>query len=85
MLPYGEVVCPPNPEAEIEIPSNISEMVNLAEILSAGIPFLRVDLYNLNGRIYFGELTFYPASGLSRWTDEKWDKEIGEMLDLNII
>lgn len=83
LLPYGEVVCPPDPDANVEIPSNISKMVELAEILSAGIPFLRVDLYNLNGHIYFGELTFFPASGLSKWTDDKWDKEMGDLLVLN--
>ena len=84
LLPYGEVICPPNPEVKVDIPININEMVELAEKLSVGIPFLRVDLYNLNGHIYFGELTFYPASGLSRWTDDRWDKEIGEMLELSI-
>lgn len=84
LLPYGEVVCPPGSDAKVDIPSNISEMVEIAEKLSAGIPFLRVDLYNLNGRIYFGELTFFPASGLSKWTDDKWDYEIGEMLKINI-
>lgn len=84
LLPYGEVVCPPDPEAIVEIPANISKMVELAEKLSAGIPFLRVDLYNLNDQIYFGELTFFPASGLSKWTDDKWDQEIGEMIDINV-
>lgn len=59
-------------------------MVELAEILSAGIHFLRVDFYNLNGYIYFGELTFFPASGLSKWTEDKWDIEIGEMLELQL-
>lgn len=84
LLPYGEIVCPPDFDVKINIPSNISEMVELAEKLSADIPFLRVDLYNVNGKIYFGELTFYPASGLSRWTDDKWDREIGDMLELEL-
>lgn len=83
LLPYGEVVCPPNPDAKIELPSNLSEMVELAEKLSVDIPFLRVDLYNLHGHIYFGELTFFPASGLSKWTNDKWDSEIGEMLSIH--
>lgn len=82
MLPYGEVACPPDPAASISFPSNLTEMIILAEKLSANIPFLRVDLYNVNGKIYFGELTFYPAGGLSKWTDQKWDEEIGEMLRL---
>lgn len=83
LLPYGEVVCKPDPNAEIEIPQNIGKMIQLAEKLSEGIPFVRVDLYNVNGTIRFGELTFYPASGLSKWTDKKWDEEIGDMLSLD--
>lgn len=82
LLPYGEMVCQPDPTADIQMPENLDKMIELAEKLSAGIPFLRVDLYNVNGRIYFGELTFYPAGGLSRWTDDRWDHEIGEMLNL---
>lgn len=82
LLPYGEAVCPPKIETSVYIPYNIHEMMHIAELLSKGMPFLRVDLYNINGHIYFGELTFYPASGLARWTDRKWDEEIGSMLDL---
>lgn len=82
LMPFGEVVCPPKPEAAVYIPNNIQEMINVAEQLSKGIPFLRVDLYNINGHIYFGELTFYPASGLAKWTDCKWDEEIGSMLKI---
>lgn len=84
LLPYGEIVCPPDPEANVQIPSNLNEMIVLAEKLSEGIPFLRVDLYNVKGRIYFGELTFYPAGGLSRWTDDRWDREIGELLKIEL-
>lgn len=83
LLPYGEVVCPPDPAARVHIPSNLRDMIIIAEKLSKGIPFLRVDLYNVLGIIYFGEITFYPASGLSRWTSTKWDYEIGEMLNIN--
>ena len=45
-------------------------------------PFLRVDFYNVNGKIFFGELTFYPASGMLLWTTEETDKEIGIYLNL---
>lgn len=45
------------------LPENIGEMVKVAEKLSEGFPFVRVDLYNIGGKIYFGEMTFYPASG----------------------
>ena len=44
-------------------PLNVDRMFEIARMLSKGIPFVRVDLYNVNGKIYFGELTFFPASG----------------------
>lgn len=44
-------------------PLNIDRMFEIARMLSKGIPFVRVDLYNVKGKIYFGELTFFPASG----------------------
>lgn len=44
-------------------PDNFEKMVEIAEILSANIPYMRVDLYNLGGKIYFGEMTFFPQSG----------------------
>ena len=67
LLMYGETICPFNPDAEIHIPDNIREMILLAEKLSEGFPFVRVDLYNVDGRIYFGEFTFFPAGGMSQW------------------
>ena len=55
-------------------------MIALAKRLSKNEPFLRVDFYNVNGKIFFGELTFYPASGLGKWTTEEADMKIGEYL-----
>lgn len=85
LLPFGETICPPDPKREIKLPENINEMVRLAEILSKDIPFLRVDFYNINGKIYFGELTFFPYSGFGTFTDEKWDYKLGELIDLNLV
>mgnify|MGYP002858811895 CR=1 FL=1 len=82
LLPFGEAWYPPNPESEIKKPDNFDEMISIAERLSAEIPLLRVDLYNVNGNIYFGELTFYPASGLENYKPKEWDKWIGDMLEL---
>ena len=67
LLPYGESAYPYNPDAEIHIPENIKEMISLAEKLAKDIPFVRIDFYNVDGRIYFGEVTFFPAGGMSRW------------------
>lgn len=82
LLPFGEADLPPVPDKKLEIPHNIQEMIVLAEKLSAGIPFLRVDLYNIDGKIYFGELTFFPASGFGRISPEQYDRIIGKSLEL---
>ena len=47
----------------ISQPKNLDKMFEIAGILSQGIPYLRVDLYNIDGKIYFGEMTFFPQSG----------------------
>ena len=69
-------------EKEIKKPSNWDEMVKLAETLGKKFPFVRVDLYNINGKIYFGEMTFTPAKGTLRFDDDKADFEIGEWLKI---
>lgn len=69
-------------ETVIKKPKNFEKMVEFAEKLSAGIPFVRVDFYNIDGKIYFGELTFFPANGMGRFEPKEWDKRIGEMLQL---
>ena len=80
LIPYGEVVCPPDFTQKPPIPANINEMIKVAEKLSANYPFMRVDLYNVCGKIYFGEMTFYPASGFGPFTDKKFDYILGYML-----
>lgn len=82
LLAFGETGLEPDPKANIQQPNNIEEMIILAEKLSEGEPFLRVDFYNVNGKIYFGELTFYPASGMIPWTTNEADAEIGNYLSL---
>lgn len=66
----------------ISQPVNFSEMVSFAQKLSKGIPFVRVDFYNLAGKIYFGELTFFPASGLGKFEPKEWDVTLGNYLSL---
>lgn len=82
LLEFGEQGLDPDPNYPIELPKNLKEMISLAEKLSMNEPFLRVDLFNVNGKIFFGELTFYPASGMLPWTPEEADKEIGIYLKL---
>ena len=83
LLPFGECLCPPDYNKHLEQPSNIEEMFELAGKLSKGYPFLRVDLYNINSAIFFGELTFFPASGIGKFTSEEWDNTLGSWLDLS--
>ena len=63
-------------------PENYDKMIDISERLSKGIPHVRVDLYNINGRIYFGELTFFHWSGLVPFVPEKWDYIFGSWLKL---
>lgn len=84
LLQFGEIVCPPDYSHQEIIPSNLAEMISLAEKLSVDTPFLRVDFYNCQNNILFGELTFYPASGFGRFTSDSWDKKLGDMLILPV-
>jgi hypothetical protein len=82
LLTLGKKLCPPDPNQKLEKPQHLDEMIKIAEHLSEGIPFLRVDLYNINGQIYFGELTFYPASGFSPFVTDEWDNTLGDWITL---
>ena len=63
-------------------PDHFDEMIQIAEKLSEGFPFLRVDLYEINGKVYFSELTFVPASGWMVLKPEEWDLTMGSWLTL---
>ena len=63
-------------------PKNYDLMLSLARKLSQGIPHVRVDFYNINGRIYFGEMTFFHWSGFIPFEPEEWDYKLGEWLQL---
>ena len=63
-------------------PVNFSKMLLFAEKLSNGIPFLRVDFYEVEQKLYFGELTFFPCSGFMPFKPEEADQRTGEMLKL---
>lgn len=67
----------------ISKPQNYEKMIEIAEKLADGIKFVRVDLYNINGDIYFGEMTFFPGSGMEKFRPDEWDYIMGEWLDLS--
>lgn len=82
LLPFGESLLMPNPDYAHKFPDNIDDMIAMAEKLSTGIPFARVDMYNVKNRIYFGEITFHPGSGFVPFSPDIWDYKLGEWLSL---
>lgn len=62
-------------------PQNFDKMLDIARKLSKDFPFVRVDLYNVEGKIYFGELTFYPWTGYVQFTPDSFDFELGGLMD----
>jgi hypothetical protein len=73
----------PNSLKAIPKPAALHEMIGLAAKLSSRFPFVRVDFYYVDGRIYFGELTFTPASGIISYRPRSFDREVGRMMDLS--
>lgn len=74
----------PNFEEHIEKPDNFDEMVKIAQVLSKGIKHVRVDLYNVFGHIYFGEMTFHHWGGFSHIEPTKWNRIMGDWIQLSI-
>lgn len=73
-----------NSNTTILKPKNFYKMVQFAEKLSRDIPFVRVDFYETNGRLYFGELTFYPGAGFEEFNPESYDYLLGSWIRLPI-
>ena len=67
--------CPPQPK-------NYLKMREFSRKLSEGYPFARVDMYEINGKLYFSELTFFPSSGFTPFVPDEWDGIIGDWLVL---
>lgn len=63
-------------------PDNYEKMISLAEKLSKDIPHVRVDFYNINGNIYFGEMTLYHWGGMMPFEPEEWDYTFGSWIKL---
>ena len=82
-LPVHDVGCP-GAERLPAKPDNFEEMIFIAKKLSKGMTHVRVDLYNINCKIFFGELTFFDGSGLSVYDPREWDFKFGQFLKLPI-
>lgn len=72
----------PNSSKKIDKPLQFDKMLEISEILSKNMPHVRVDFYEVNGKLYFGELTFYHFSGFMPFTPCKWDDIFGSWIEL---
>lgn len=75
----------PSLEEDCEKPACYEELVTVAEKMSAEIPFVRVDCYIINNKVYVGEMTFFPWGGFMKFKDEKWNRRLGELERLPLI
>lgn len=69
-----------NSGTDIKCPQSFSQMKDICRTLSRDKKFLRVDLYEIDGKVYFGELTFFPASGMGEFSPREWNFKLGQQL-----
>jgi hypothetical protein len=69
-------------DKNINKPKNLDEMIKLSEKLASNFDYVRVDLYSLEDKTYFGELTFTPASGFDKFFPREWDRKFGDKLKI---
>ena len=82
LLPLKDSYHPNNGYEVLHKPKNFDKMKELARILAKGIPHVRIDFYEANGKVLFGEMTFFDNSGFLPFKPEKYDKIWGECLKL---
>ena len=71
-----------NFKGEVKLPNHFEEMKELAAKISKDIPHVRTDFYEINGNVYFGELTFFDSSGFAKFHPEEWDERLGKLIVL---
>jgi len=81
LLPFGKSQ-PHNPNLHVERPHGFDKMIEYATILSQPFPYVRADFYESNDKVYFGELTFFPCSGMPDFIPLDYDQIVGKMLKL---
>ena len=69
---------------EVPKPDNLEELLTVSEKLANDFIFVRVDLYSIENKIYFGELTFFPWAANRRLTVERLNKELGDLIHLPV-
>ena len=73
----------PQIKKTIEKPKHLDKMIEISKIISKDFPFVRVDFYETEDKIYVGELTFTPGGALGKFEPLDWDYKFGEWLDLD--
>lgn len=81
--PFHEPKHYPFASIEPQKPKHFEKMWSMAKLLAYGKAFCRIDFYDVNDKVYFGEITFYPTSGMGGFAPEEYDSKIGELIDLN--
>lgn len=72
----------PNSEVPPERPGHLDAMIHIARELSKGHAFIRIDLYEANGSVFFSEYTFYSDAGFAKFEPCQWDEILGSWIDL---
>ncbi len=78
-----EISFPKDPDKAIQRPDRLDEMLSCAKKLAEGFLEVRVDFYVVNGRLYFGEMTFFSGAGFSRYEPRAFEFEMGKKISLN--
>ncbi len=77
--------CPSQPDAAIQKPTSFETMKEVARVLSHPFPHCRVDLYDVDGEVYFGEITFFHGGGCIDIQPLVWQEKMGSWIDLDAI
>ena len=72
-------------EKDIKLPENINKMIQIVEKLCIGFPHIRIDLYNIDGKIYFGEMTFFSSGGFMKIYSDEFAQQLAELIDIDEI
>lgn len=79
-----KLLYPTDDNVHIQRPIHLDEMLNLAASLSKDIPFVRIDLYSIYDKIYFGEFTFFPEAGYEQFEPQEWNRKFGDWIMLPV-
>jgi len=72
----------PNADVPPEKPANFNKMIELADKMSEGFPHVRIDFYEVDGKVYFGEITLFHGSGMEPFDPDEWDMILGSWIEL---